>query len=254
MEGPTVTSTAPIETVYDAFAGPDLDLTRWMYLERPLPDGTLHRSQEPNATFEVSEGTLSISIDEFQTSHDTLQSVDNAKHMLFTTAEFPMPESGSAVYEIQQSVRRSGAPHLDDLFGLAAFNIMDFTTGLVFDVAVGNRHVFAIHEQFDTDPMAPPLFTHMVESPFRMTTQPGKPHTLRMTFDTTNHVVTWAVDGAVIYYVEGTPIPRTARIGLSLLTGVKLTEQGSASLQGQGISATWSAPTIKTTSRPPATH
>jgi hypothetical protein len=215
-----------------------------MYLERPLPDGTLHRSQEPDAQVTVSDGTLSVSIDEFQTSHDSLQSVDNAKHMIITTAEFPLPQHGTVVYEIQQSVRRTGAPDSDDLLGVAVFNVADFASGLVFDVAVGNRHVFAIHERFDTDPMGPTLFTHMVEDPFRITSQPGQSHKLRMTFDTANGAVTWTVDDIVIYHVEGTEIPSTTRIGLGLLTGVKLTEEGSASLQGQGMHAMWSAPTI----------
>lgn len=249
-----MTSTRGLETVYDDFVGPDLDPDRWMYLERPLPDGSLHRAAEPEARVGISEGTLSISVDRFRTSHDTLQTVDNTKHMLFSTAEFPLPQRGMAVFEIRQTARQIGAADLDHLLGLAVFNTMDLATGLTFDVAVGDRHVFAVHERFDSDPMAPPLFTHLVESPFLVATRPGQRHRLKITFDTANHVVTWAVNDISIYNVSDAVIPSAVRIGLGLLTGVKLTDRGSASLQGQGLHATWSPPTITISSEAPAVY
>ncbi len=232
--------------VYDDFVGPGIDTARWMHLELPLPDGTMHRAAEPDAVTEASNGTLTVNIDQFRTSHDSFQSIDNAKHILVSTAEFALPPAGTANFEIEQSTRRTGAPDLNHLHGLAVFHVLDFATGLMFDIAAADHQVFAIHERFDSDPTAPTLFTHMVEDPFRLTTQAGQRHRLRITFDTAARAVTWSVDDTVIYRIDGAELPTAVRLGLGVLTGIKLTDKGSGSCQGQGVHASWSSPTIVT--------
>lgn len=80
-------ATRPSRT-YDDFAGPELDMSRWFYLEYPPgPDGTSWTCEEPSARTEVGEGTLAIHVDRFERAHDP-------------GADHGQPKAPAAVYRI----------------------------------------------------------------------------------------------------------------------------------------------------------
>lgn len=231
------------EIVYDEFTGPGVDPARWMLLERHLPGGEFQRCEEPDARIDAMDGFLCVTVDRFRTSHDTLQSVDNVKHLLLSTTEFTAPPGGTAVLELEQRARLISPPDPDHLLGVVVCNVVDLSSGNAFGFAVSGRGVYAVHDVFDADPMAAPtLFANMAERPFAVATHPGQRHGLRLTFDITAGAVTWTVDGVVIHRAEGVAIPDSMRIGLGLLTGVSIAQDGSRSLRGQGLHACWSAP------------
>lgn len=235
------------EILYDEFIGPGVDPARWTLLERQLPGGGVRRCEEPDARIDVMDGFLCVTVDRFRTCHNTLQSIDNVKHLFVSTTEFAAPSGGTAVLELAQRARLvSSPPDPDALLGVVVCNVLDLAGGNVFGFAVGGGGVRAVHESFDADPMATPtLFADIAaEGPFAVASRPGQRHVLRLSFGLTSDVVTWTVDGAVIRRAEAVAIPNSMRIGLGLLTGVDLGETGSRSLRGQGLHACWSAPRI----------
>ncbi|TMG40479.1 MAG: hypothetical protein E6H92_02770, partial [Chloroflexi bacterium] len=53
-----------------------------------LPDGTVWKYREPNATVIVEGDRLRVRANPLTRSHDKLQVLDNAKHMYYSTARF----------------------------------------------------------------------------------------------------------------------------------------------------------------------
>ncbi len=240
-------SSSTPELIYDDFLGDEVDFTRWAFLDIPLPDGTSYRAADPAMRMTTQQGSLMVRIDQFSTSHDSVQMLDNAKLMLLSTREFRLPEHGVATFSVRQAVRQVGLTPVDHLLGMAVLNIMDLASGLVFDIAASGRHLFAVHEKFGADPTSGTEFTRMIEDPFRVATRPDQAATLQITFDTRDSAVKWSIDEHVIYHIHDAELPESVRMGLGILTAVKLTEQGSGSLQGQGVYATWTCPTITVT-------
>lgn len=233
------------EILYDEFVGPGLDPTRWTMLKRRLPGGGFRRCAEPEARVDVMDGFLCVTVDSFQTSHDTLQSVDNVKHMLVSTTEFAAPRGGTAVLELAQRARLvSSPPDSEQLLGAVVCNVVDLAGGNVFGFAVGGGGVRVVHESFGADPLLTPMLCASVaeEGAFVAASQPGQRHVLRLSFELAADAVAWSVDGTVVHRAEAASIPGSMQIGLGLITGVALGEEGSRSLRGQGLHACWSAP------------
>ena len=239
---------AVLETrVYDSFEGPDLDPERWAVLPVFLPDGSVLPAAEPSAVTVVRDGTLSVTVERFERSHGTHQQADNTKHILVSTQQFALPARGFATFAVRQAVTRLGPRRPDDLmFALAGFNVIDPEQGLVFDILSNGVEVVAIQEQLAGVPRpAGPEYTHLVREPFApVSVAPGVTQDCRIEFDSRTSSVRWLVDGVQIYRVAGVPFPERVVLGLGLLSGVPVRDGRSASLIGQGISATWSEPSV----------
>ncbi|WP_067889655.1 DUF6081 family protein [Nocardia vaccinii] len=69
-------------TLYDDLSGPTLRDGRWQFLQVPIDETRTWTYTEPEAKTDVSDGTVSIRIDEFTRSHSQVQILDNPKHLL----------------------------------------------------------------------------------------------------------------------------------------------------------------------------
>ena len=244
-------SSLVLETqVYDQFDGPDIDPAKWAVLPVFLPDGAVLPAFEPSAATVVRDGTLSVTVKEFERSHDSHQQADNTKHVLVSTQQFELPGHGVATFAIEQAVTRLGPRRPDDLMlALAAFNVIDPERGLVFDILSNGIEVFAVHEQLSGVPKpAGPAYTYLIRHPFApIELSPGVSHRCEIEFDMEAGIVRWLVNDTEIYRTAGTPMPERAVLGLGLMSGVLLRDGRSASLQGQGLSASWSSPSVTMT-------
>jgi len=246
-----MSSNSVLETqVYDQFDGPDIDSAKWAVLPVFLPDGSVLPAFEPSAATVVRDGTLSVTVEEFEHSHDSHQQANNTKHVLVSTQQFEMPRHGVATFAIGQAVTRLGPRRADDLMlALAAFNVIDPERGLVFDIVSNGIEVFAVQEQLPGVPRpAGPAYTYLIRHPFApVELSPGVAHLCEIEFDMGAGTVRWLVNGTEIYRTVGAPMPERAVLGLGLMSGVLLRDGRSASLEGQGLSASWSAPSIAIT-------
>lgn len=223
---------------YDEFSGPELDISRWRFLEFPLPGDETYLCAEPGARTTLGDGALTVSVGRFQNQHP-VQGLDNCKHVLLSTEVFRLPESGRMTVSAQLAATNHAATSRDYRDGFVTLNVVEMVSGLVFDAAVTGDAVFAIHERLPgTDEV--PIFTRVVDDPFAgLVTGPGVPHNCAITFDTRSGTVQWHADGALLYEVSGTAIPAEINVGLGMFTLHPVTAGASRSLHGQGLTGSW---------------
>src|SRR5277367_6727662 len=72
----------------------------WIPAGFPLPDGGFWQYREPDAVVIVQDGFLRVAAVPYSRGHDTIQFLDNAKHMYFSTRTFACPDGGTITFSI----------------------------------------------------------------------------------------------------------------------------------------------------------
>jgi hypothetical protein len=234
----TRTSTPP--RIYDDFSGPELDMSRWFFLEYPPgPDGTSWKCEEPGARTRVGDGRLDIRIERFERAHDQVAIMDNPKHLLLSTETFPVPPGGIATFSMNMAVTSINAAPRDYRDAFASMNVLDMTSGWVFDACATSDTVFSIHERLPMPGVEQP-FTHVVEQPLSgIPVAPGRPHDYAVTLDAGRGTVEWHIDGTLVYLIQGAEIPAQVNVGLGIFTLHPIRDGRSTSLRGQGMAASF---------------
>ncbi|MQA13832.1 MAG: hypothetical protein GEV09_06540 [Pseudonocardiaceae bacterium] len=225
---------------YDDFTGPELDTGRWFYLEYPPgPDGVSWRCEEPSARTEVGDGTLNVHVERFERGHDQVQIMDNPKHLLLSTESFPVPAGGRASFSLQLAATSRNAAPRDYRDGFASFNVLDLSSGMVFDLCATSDQVFAIYERLPVPGVEAP-FTHVIDSPLAgIETAAGRPHHCEVTLDAAQRSAEWRVDGALVFEVRDVLVPDEVKLGVGLITLHPIADGTSRSVRGQGLSASF---------------
>jgi hypothetical protein len=225
---------------YDDLTGPDLDAALWAPARLPLPTGE-HLPLDPNAELAVGDGELRVTIPRFSLAHDSFQSADSPKYLVFSTAQFELPSDRAATFAVDMAVENAGGEPGDYRRALAAFHVFDMTVQRVFAVCGTSTRVVALHEQLGLgDGGAGEPFYHVIESPYE---DFGDDFTrlreCEVTLDRSSSTATWRVDGHKVYEVGGTLIPERVQIGIGIWTMLPIRAGRSQSLEGQGMSARW---------------
>jgi Family of unknown function (DUF6081) len=142
---------------YDELSGPDLDEAHWSPARLPLPTGAEHIPLDPYAELVVGEGVVRVTIPRFSLSHDTFQTADSAKYLIFSTRQFELPPDRAATFAADLAVKNIGGEPADFRRGMAAFQAFDFDASKpVFSVFGTSTRVFAMHRFRDLDDAADP--------------------------------------------------------------------------------------------------
>src|ERR1700686_1712708 len=72
----------------------------WIPAGFPLPDGGFWQYREPDAVVIVQDGFLRVAAVPYTRGHHTIQFLDNAKHMYFSTRTFECPAGGTITFSI----------------------------------------------------------------------------------------------------------------------------------------------------------
>src|SRR5881227_3793800 len=67
----------------------------WVPAGFPLQDGGFWQYQEPGAVVIIQDGFLRVAAVPYTRQHDSVQILDNAKHMYFSTRSFAPPAGGT---------------------------------------------------------------------------------------------------------------------------------------------------------------
>jgi hypothetical protein len=239
----TDTATA---AVYDPFTGPDIDASRWFHLEYPGlgPDGGPWVAAEKSARTTVAEGTLHVAVDRFEIGH-SIQPVDNCKYVLLSTETFEVPADGRLTASARVSARSINATDHDYRDGFATLILIEPSTGWVFDCGVSGDKTFAIHERLPLPGAVP--FTRIVQDPLAGVERPaGEPHDFRIVLDAAQRTAHWYVNDELVFAASDVVIPPSVNVGLGIFTLHPTSDDGSRSLLGQGITATWSDVRVQT--------
>ncbi len=216
----------------------------WMPGVFPTEDGPW-RYQEPDAVAVLQDGALRVVAVPFTRHHDSVQILDNAKHMYFSTARFGAPEGGVLTLEWEQSARIVGARPGDLYDGFVSFHLLDLSRGVAANVFVGNDLLSPVYARLPfPGAEAPPAH----ESPRYFAwfdereglVRSGELHRYAIRHDRGADALSWSVDGEEIKRVEGVVPCGPFHLALGLMTEKDiLPGKGSVSCHGQGAIGTW---------------
>jgi Family of unknown function (DUF6081) len=229
------------EVEYDDLRGPDLDPALWSPARLPLPTGE-HVPLDPNAEVDVVEGEVRVTIPCFSLSHDSFQSADSPKYLVFSTRQFDLPSDRPATFAVEMAIENIGGDPADYRRGMAAFHVFDLeVSSRVFAVCGTSTRVLALHEQLGLGGggMGEPFY-HVVESPYEdFDDDFTRPRACEVSLDRGGSTAAWRVDGHTVYEAHGTLIPERVSIGFGIWTMVPIRDDRSRSNDGQGLSARW---------------
>ncbi|HLJ35737.1 MAG TPA: DUF6081 family protein [Ktedonobacteraceae bacterium] len=225
----------------------------WDYGGFPLPDGTFWRYREPNAVVVVEADKLRVGVMPLTRANDTVQILDNAKNMFFSTKRFLIPDDGSISFEWNLSARcLDTRPH--DLYdGFVSVNLLDFMGGYALDFFVSNDTIATVYARLPfpgvpepadpEDAVKPRYFSDFNELPIETTE--GQTHRYRINYDKGKDEVRYFVDGQEVGVYREVPSKiDSCIIALGLMTEKTIDHGKSASVHGQGLVGEWGPFTI----------
>jgi hypothetical protein len=230
--------------LYDDMSKGRVDSSKWKILSFPAGNGETWAWEEPRARFEAKNGGLAVTVDPFTRKHDHVHMFDDPKQLYGSTRTLPVSKDGETVFEVDMGAEtyRGNSDDLGD--GFAGFNVMDFSTGMIFDFISTGQKIGAIYERL----LIPGLtdektaFTYLIESPFSgVRTEPGKMHHYSVRLNAAKRRAEWHVDGKSFFKAEGIPVELgEITLGFGLFT-LKPTDpvRGSVSTHGQGATGIW---------------
>jgi len=227
----------------------------WIAGGFPQRDGSFWRFQEPGAVVIVQDGFLRVAAVPYTRKHDTIQFLDNAKHMYFSARQFVPPARGAISFSLDLAATIVGTARRDLYDGFVSFNVLDFTTGAALDFFVGNDTIATVYGRlpFPGVPAAPdtdgPKYFCLFEEN-RDATSPGQLHHFEIVYDSVADRVTYLVDGAEVRGYSNVPFklgPCTLALGLMSEKDIA-PGKGSVSLHGQGAVGKWG--NIRVVTRP----
>jgi uncharacterized protein DUF6081 len=232
------------ETLYDDMSKERVDPSKWKILSFPMSNGETWTWEEPKARIESKMGGLAVTVDPFTRKHDQIHIFDDPKQLYGSTTTFPVSPDRVTVFEVDMGCEtyRSNADDLRDAF--AGFNLMDFSTGMIFDFISTGRKIGAIYERL----LIPGLtnektaFTYLTESPFSgVRTEPRKLHHYSIRIDASQRRAEWLADGKAFFKAEQVPAEsKELMMGFGLFTLKPVDpEKGSVSVHGQGATGIW---------------
>ena len=105
---------------YDELTGPQLDPARWVPARLPLPSGDVHVPLDENAQLAVGDGEIRVAIPRFSLSHDTFQTADSPKYLIFGTLRYELPPDRPVTFAADLAVENVGGDPGDYRRGMAA--------------------------------------------------------------------------------------------------------------------------------------
>ncbi|GAA3294813.1 hypothetical protein Dvina_29685 [Dactylosporangium vinaceum] len=216
---------------YDNLTGPQLDASLWAPLDMGGP------RVEPGAVTTVAGGAVTVDVAAFTNADPHDQSLDNTKHVMFSTRTFALPPSGPARFEAELAVDHIGGGSGDYRLGIAAFIVVEPSTGKVFNILATADRLFAEHEELPYPGVAAP-FTRVVDDPLAGVGGPGF-HAVAVELDRSRGHVAWTAGGRLLHEASGlSDLPAAVTIGFGLFTLLPI-GGGRSSAQGQGARASW---------------
>jgi uncharacterized protein DUF6081 len=126
--------------LYDNMSKGQVDPSKWKILGFPMGNSETWTWEEPSARLEAKNGGLAVTVDPFTRKHDHVHMFDDPKQLYGSTTTLPVSRDGVTVFEVEMGAEtyRGNAEDLRD--GFAGFNVMDFSTGMIFDfISTGQK-------------------------------------------------------------------------------------------------------------------
>jgi hypothetical protein len=186
-----------------------------------------------------------MGVSRFTRSHDRVQILDNAKHVLFSTRSFEVGDGIRFEFEMGAEGRHCVE---DDLYdGFASFLCLDLSSGTAIDVFCRDGMCAAVFARLPfPGAKVPNLKPMKYWAIFDERAVDGSGvHRYSIAIEPAYDRIVWTVDGAVLreQRMPGNRIG-SLLLGLGLMTEKDIGPDGSVSCHGQGIRGEWSPITV----------
>jgi hypothetical protein len=194
----------------------------------------------------VQESFLKVAAVPYTRRHDSIQILDNAKHMYFSTRTFGAPPGGTINFSLEMAATIVGGKPGDLYDAFVSFNVLNLSTGGVLDFFVGNDVFATVYGKlpFPGVPVAPtadgPRYFCLFEETHDAIT-PGSLHRYDILYDSGNDQVRFSLDGNEVRSYSSVPFkfgPCTLAMGLMSEKDIA-PGSGSISCHGQGTIGRW---------------
>ena len=218
----------------------------WVQAGFPTPDG-FWEFREPNAMVLVKNERLRVAAVPLTRSHDSLQILDNAKHMYFSRERIEVPDEGEISVETEITARIVDGVAEDLYDGFVSLNLLDFSMGLALDFFVCNEKFATVYARLpfpgtkieDAGASKTNVFAIFKELPLPGGAQ--EPHRYKITYSKSEDAVAWFVNDELVNRETGLPVKMDGFLcALGLMTERDIEGGKSVSLHGQGIIGEWS--------------
>lgn len=221
-----------------------LDTTAWRVMGLPLGDGKEYLFKEPNAIITaIEDGGIELRVNKYTLKGlPNNQATDTGKEFYMTKQEIKLPQSGSVTFSVDMAAETLGLNGQDYQDAFAIFNLIDLSTGVVFDGYSTGKRMGSIYERLEIAGAATPVesFTYFVEAPLITAPKPLEWNKHSIVIDVDNKTAVWLVNGKKIYEVPKLGVvPKSVTMGFGLFTFKPYQNGESVSISGQGMLGQW---------------
>ncbi len=221
----------------------------WLPGAIKLADKTTWTYLEPDAHVSVKCGYLSIQVTPFTRRHDTIQTLDNSKHLYFSTITYPNEIRDEVEYEVSMSAQGIHTNEGEIYDGFAAFHLLDTDTGVAADFFAGNDSVAVAYSRPKaTETAGRALKERKYLAVFKevdVRTAAGQLHDYLIIYNPEKGRLIWKVDGELVAEEKSVPARvKSFKLGLGVMTARTITSERSVSNHGQGMIGNWSPITV----------
>lgn len=119
----------------------------WTPAGVPLGGEDFWMYQDKNAEISYPGEMMHVDINRFSLSHDQVQMFDNPKHLYLTKDSYKPGESARLAFSclMRSNIHNGDIDDYRDGFG--AFNVLDFNSGMVFDIISNGEKLWVIYER-----------------------------------------------------------------------------------------------------------
>jgi len=185
---------------------------------------------------------MSLEIDEFSLCHNNVQMFDNPKHLYLTKESTTPGESGNCMFAAMMQPYGFTGDKDDYRDGFCAFNVLDFKTGMVFDIISNGYHIWIIYERLLIPGLVPEqdAFTKVIE--IDRPVHPGEVLQCAVIYNQVDDTAEYFVNYEPVYKAESVPVKiESLQTGFGIITLHDIVEGKSDSCRGQGVSGLWGA-------------
>ena len=218
-----------------------LNLDLWHLAGVPLGDGNFWMYQDRNSLISMGDGEFTIAIQRFSASHDAVQIFDNPKQLYLTKKEYQPGARGILGFSCTMRTELLKGNTQDYRDGFGAFNVLDFRTGMVFDIVTNGTKAWVIYERLFIPGVTTPqeAFTHVI--PIDRYKVGNSPLCCSVVYNRNADSTEYYIDGILVHRAEKIPVKVDfLQTGFGIITLHPIENGKSVSCKGQGAKGTWS--------------
>lgn len=214
----------------------------WTVAGVPVGDNQFWIYQDPSSRISYYDNLMSIEIEKFSLCHDQVQVFDNPKHLFLTREGYAPGDYGVCLFGcMMQAYDFSGNPD-DYRDGFGAFNVLDFRTGMVFDIISNGHKTWIIYERLLMPGLVSKEDAFTKVTPINRTTHPGEILHCAVLYNRNEDMAEYYINYDLVYKVENIPLKvDSLQTGFGIITLHDIEGGKSRSCRGQGGSGLWGA-------------